>query len=372
MRRALIFLLAVGCGGSAPTAPPADLEAALDACARGDLAAAEAMVKDRRDAGSIRLRARILMMRNRNREAVELLLPILQGKVKSFEGVEQQSQVLTDLAVASVWQDDFLSASKYYAMMGEAVVSKKYERLGRKVAYTSTLGADDATVDLQFTESLPVITASVNAQRGVFVIDTMLDQVVLDRGFARRAAVDALGVRGTGDFNEAIAAEVAIGRAAVKSVPVHLTEWMEAGRLKIDGVIGLQFLLHFDVTLDGRRSKLTLRKPGSAMKGEPAYLVGDRYLLMGGQLNGATRVFVAIGTGLKGVTLAASEMLPANEVKEFSAGGVKLSAPPIDVKAFPAGLDGSFGVPIAFVLGPATLRGRVLRLEPASMRISID
>src|SRR5262249_55640594 len=144
----------------------------------------------------------------------------------------------------------------------------------------------------------------------------------------------------------------------------------EVGRMRIDGMIGLQFLMHFDFTIDGRRSKLILRKAGGAMKGEPAYLVGDRYLLTSGLLNGGSRMFVAIGTGLKGVTLAASELFPA-EVSDFAVGGVKLVKPSINVKAFPAGLDGSFGVPISFVLGPAALRGKVLRVEPSSMKISI-
>src|SRR5205823_10670202 len=100
-------------------------------------------------AGSIRLRARILMMRNRNREAIEILLPIFQGRVKSFEGVEERQSVLTDLAIASVRQDDFLSAAKFYALMGESVMAKKYDRLGSKVAYSSNLGVDEVSVDFQ-------------------------------------------------------------------------------------------------------------------------------------------------------------------------------------------------------------------------------
>src|SRR5262249_50742552 len=82
----LFAILVVGCGGPSRGGASGDLDAALDACARGDLAAAEALVKDARDPGSVRLRARILMMRNRNREAIELLAPLLQEKVKSYEG----------------------------------------------------------------------------------------------------------------------------------------------------------------------------------------------------------------------------------------------------------------------------------------------
>jgi hypothetical protein len=373
MKRVLLFVLLAGCGGgSSRVAPSGDLDVALDACARGDLAAAETIVKDRKDPESIRIHARILMMRNRNREAIELLQPLFGGKVKSYEGVEQLSQVLPELAIAYVRQDDFLSASKAYGMMGEAVIARKYEALGRKVAYTSNLGTDEVTVDFQLTEPLAVVSASINGQRGLFVIDTMLDQIVLDREFARRAAVDVQGLRGAGNLDEGIALEVAIGQARIKNVPLHLGEWMEIGRMRVDGMIGLQFLMHFDFTLDYRRSRLTLRKPGGAMKGEPGYLVGDRYLLAGGLLNGTMRTFVAIGTGLKGVTLAASESLPPDDVKDLAAGGVKLVKPSIDAKAFPAGLEGSFGIPIAFVMGPSALRGKVLHVDPASMRLSID
>jgi hypothetical protein len=372
VKRWLIVLVLAGCGGSTRSGPSGDLDAALDACARGDLAQAEALVKDARDPGSVRLRARILMMHNRNREAIELLAPLLQEKVKSYEGVEQQSQVLTELGVAYVRQDDFLNASKVFAMMGEAVVSRKYKSLAAKVAYSSNLGAEEVAVDLQLSDPLPIVPATLNGQRGLFAIDTMQDQIVLDRSFARKAAVDAMGLRGTGDFDEAVAAEVGIGRAAVRNVPVHLGEWMEVGRMRIDGILGLQFLMHFDFTIDGRRSKLILRKAGGTLKGEPAYLVGDRYLLTSGTLNGTTKIFVAVGTGLKGVTLAASELFPTAEVKDFAAGGVKLAKPSIDVKAFPAGLEGSFGVPISFVVGPAALRGKVFRVEPASMKMSIE
>ena len=40
--------------------------------------------------------------------------------------------------------------------------------------------------------------------------------------------------------------------------------------------------------------------------------------------------------------------------------------------AFPLGLDGSFGLPVGFVLGHQAFASRVLRLDPRSMRLSID
>jgi len=106
--------------------------------------------------------------------------------------------------------------------------------------------------------------------------------------------------------------------------------------------------------------------------GEPAVLAGDRYLLVGGQLNGQDRTFVGIGSSLKGVTLAVSDLYAGQEVRDLAAGPLKLTKPALDPKAFPAGLDGSFGVPVGFVLGHAALRTHSVRLEPRSMKVAID
>jgi hypothetical protein len=50
MKRLLLIVLLAGCGGSVRgAASGGDLDAALDACARGDFPAAEAMLKDGKD-----------------------------------------------------------------------------------------------------------------------------------------------------------------------------------------------------------------------------------------------------------------------------------------------------------------------------------
>jgi hypothetical protein len=371
-------LFAAGCGASSQkngTAPAGDLDPALEACARGDLDTAEELLRDRRDPESIRLRARFLLMRNRNREAIELLKPLLQGKAKTYEALERQQQVLPDLALAYVRQDDFLNASQIYAMMGEAIIAKKYDTLARTVAYSSNLEDDGVSVEFHVADPVPVVAGTVNGMRALFAIDTMLDEIVLDRQFARRANIQAVALRGAGSYDEATALEIGLGRAAVKNVPIHLGDPMDLGRLRVDGVIGLQFLMHFDFTLDYRRSRLILRKAGGTIQGLPAYRVGDRYLLLGGTMNGKDKIFVGVGSSLRGVTLAASELFlqsQGGEIREVSAGPLKLVKPALDLKAFPAGLDGSFGLPIGFVLGHSALRGHVLRVEPRSMKIAIE
>jgi hypothetical protein len=371
MKRLLLILLLAGCGegpsrrAEAPDSAAAN--AAFEACARGDVDGAEALLRDAKDPDSVRLRARYLMMRNRNREAIDLLSPLLQGKAKDYETMERRNHLLPDLALACVRQDDFRGAASVAALQGDAALSRKYEALARTVAYSSNLGTDEVAVEFFVADPLPIVAGTVNGRRALFVVDTMLDELVLDRDFARRA-----GVTQVYGAEDAILPEISFGRLTVKNVPIHLGQAMEVGSLKPEGAIGLQFLMHYDFTLDYRRSKLVFRRAGGTMVGQPAVLVGDRYLLTTGLLNGKERTFVGIGSSLKGVTLAVSDFSGGNDVRELTAGSLKLAKPALDPKAFPAGLDGSFGVPVGFVLGHSALRTRSVRLEPRSMKLAIE
>jgi hypothetical protein len=373
MRRLLLLLL-IGCGGASKAAP-ADLDAALEACARGDIDQAERLAAGVAGADAIRLRARLFLMKNRNREAIEILTPLLTGKAKNYEAMERQQQVLPDLALAYVRQDDFLNASRIYGMMGEAIAAKKYEALGRTVAYASTIGDEEVVLEFLGQFALPVVSATVNGRKAAFVIDTLQDQITLDRSFAKKLGIEALGIQGAGSFDEATLGELGLGRATVRNIPIHLSDNIMVDALRVDGAIGLQFLMHYDFTLDYRRSRLVLRRAGSPAAGQAAYVVGDRYLLTTATTNGKSRLFAAVGTSLRGVTLAASEHFLSElggEVRDFETARLKLVKPELNLKAFPAGLDGSFGVPVGYVLGHAALKGRVVRVEPRSMRISID
>lgn len=353
-------VVAVLAGCSSPAAAPAgDLEAALEAQARGDVDEAERLVRTAKDHESARLHARILMMKNRNQEAIDRLAPLLQGRLKDYEEMERRQLVYPDLALAYLRQDNFLSASRLYAHLGEQVLARKYDALARVVAYSSDLPDNEVAVDFFLTDPLPVVAGTVNGRRALFVVDTLLDEVVLDRAFARAAGA------------EVMAKEMTLGRAAIRNVPVQIGEAAPVGTLRPDGAIGLQFLMHFDWTLDYRRSRLVLRRTGGRLPGgRPAYLLGDRYLVTQGTLNGKDRTFVGIGSSLKGVTLAASELV--GEIREFATGPIKLAKPAVDVKGFPMGLESQFGVPVGFVLGHAALRDRVVRLEPRSMQLLIE
>jgi hypothetical protein len=377
MLAAATVALVVGCGGgssSSRRAAPADgaaADQALEASARGDLDAAEAMLREARDPDSLRLRARFLLMKNRNREAADLLAPLAAEKVKDMEEVERRQRVLPDLALAYYRLDDFSNAARVARSGGDGLLARKYESLSRSVAYASNLGSEELAVEFYVTDPLPIVAGTVNGLKVLLVVDTLLDEVVLDRDFARKAGV--VGISGT---DEAVLPELSVGRLSVRNVPIHLGRAMEIGTLRPEGAIGLQFLMHYDFTLDYRRSRLVFRRAGGTLAGQPAVLAGDRYLLVKGLVNGKDRTFVGVGSSLKGVTLAVSDLYPADPsgggVAEIAAGPLRFVKPPLDPKAFPAGLDGSFGVPVGFVLGHAALRGHVLRLEPRSMTLAVD
>jgi len=388
MRRAvLLVLLAAGCGGArgkgstAGASGGADDSAAVEAFQRGDFDRAEALLRGAPDLESGLIRVRILLLRNRNREAADLL-GVLQRryeKPKNVEELEILARLEAELAHAYVRLDDFYNAARIFHRLGEAVLAKKYESLMKTVGYLPDSRWEESRVELVATDPLPLVPVEVNGSTGLFIVDTGLDEVLIEREFARKARVATIGLR-TNEFqrnyDESFAESIAIGSMRVRNVPVHLGELPPVAGVRAEGAIGLSFLMHYDFTIDFRRQRLILRKAGSPPPpgGSMALLAGDRNLLVEGTANG-TRVFVGLNSALTGVTVAASQAYiqqRAEEVRELSVGAIRLSKPSLDTRNFPMGLDVSYGFPIGFVLGHGALRNRSLRVEPRSMRAWLE
>lgn len=371
MKRAWIALLLAGCsGGGTSTTTSAEL-----ALAQGDLAGAEAGLRGRSDPESRWQLARLLLMRNRAAEAADLLGKLTGPKVVSVDQAFLLQQVWSDLATALMRLDDWPGAARAWVRLQDPVLTRKCEMLGRAGAYRIDPGWTDSILELKAVEPLPLVAARVNGREGLFVVDTGGGELVLDRAFAKRAGVTPIGMQGGGAAEEAIADELSMGRLTVRTVPAQIGEVASRSALKPDGAIGLGFLLHFDTTIDFRRGRLWLKKPGEPAAGVPAYVAGDRYLLVGGKVNGKFDTLVGIHTGLAGVTAAPSEAFlqrAGEPFRDVTAGPMGVIKPPLSPAAFPLGLDGSFGVPVSVVLGPAAFRGRTLRLEPRSMRIELQ
>ena len=375
-KRTVCFVVLAGCASSGGTRGPERGEGALQAFQRGDFDQAEALSRDAREDEAIFLRATVLLLKNRTREAADAVTPVATRMAKTVGDVQLITRARELLIQALLRLDDFHGAAQWYARLGDPVLARKYGSLAKSVAYLPTPGWSESTVDLLGTDPLAHVTMIVNGRTGVFLIDTSLDEIVIDRTFAKRAGLVGLGLR-TNHYNvsydESTVEELALGRLTVKNVPVHLGQLTPIARMRADGAIGLAFLMHFDFTIDYRRARLVLRKPGAALPGGlPAVLAGDRYLLVKGTVNGKTEAWLAVNTAMPDVVVTASEGHRHGPVLEIAAGPLRLTQPPLDTGSFPTGLDGGFGFPAPFMLAHGALRDRSIRLEPRSMKLLIE
>ena len=358
----------------------------IEAFQKGDFDRAEALYKGGTDLDSRLLMARLHLLRNRPTQAVALLHPLAapyepftrKSMPTKYDDIQLHGRVLQELCQAYVRADDYFNAAQVSWALGDNILSKKYAALANTVSYLTTPDWTESSVGLEGIDPLPHVLMSVNGRTGLFLIDTSIDEIVIDRDFAKDAGLTGHGLRTTNynvSYDESVADAVALGKLAVKSVPVHLGRLAPISKLRADGSIGLSFLMHFDFTLDYRRQRLTLRRAGTPLPGGlPAVLAGDRYLLVQGSVNGKAGSWMAVNTAMQNVVVAASERVAAavDPVREIAAGALRLSQPPLDAASFPTGLDGGFGFPVSFMLAHHALRDRSVRLEPRSMRILIE
>ncbi len=363
-----LILVLAACGGRDAAGPGAE-ERGLEAMAKGDLDRAELLLRGATGVSAKHLLARLHLLRRRDREALELLVPLVTGRVADFNDLAQRQQATLDLLSAQLRLDDFNGAARTTRLLNDPVLTRKYELLGRGVAYAGPGNPEETAVDFVQTHPAPVLSARVNGREGLFLLDTQQDELVLDRDFARRAGLEA--------GEEGVVKEFALGRWTLRQVPVHVSPLKRLGAHEIAGAIGLSLLMHHDFTIDFRRSRLTLRRPGSETPpgGLPLLWAGERNLLLGGTANGSATVFVGIGSALQNVTLAASDFhlqQLGGRLVALQLGTVRLALPAVETAAFPSNLDASFGIPAAFVLGNAGLKGRSLRVDPRSMQAWLD
>jgi hypothetical protein len=359
MRRARPALLALLAACGPGRAEPPD--AALDAYQRGDFERAEALLPSPADPESALLKARLLLLRHRPREAVGVLLPFTRQR----RDVSLETLLYHELALACLRSDDFAGAARAFHFLGEAVAARKYDALARRVGYVSEFDGPEAAADLLSADPVPLAVADANGVSGVFLVDTSLDEVLLSRDFARKARAAVVGLR-AGAFesgtDEALLESLEIGRLRVRHVPARLGDVPAPAGVRADGAIGLSLLMRFNFTLDLRRERLILRRPGTPpARGVPAFWAGERTLLVRGTLKDGAPALAAVASALAGGT-------PAGEAVEFRLGAITLRVPPPD----PAGPGGAFGFPVPFALGAGTLRGRAFHVDPRSMTAAIE
>ena len=375
----LLLPLLTACGGSSRSGDPSGR--ALEAYAAGDFERAEREIRQgSHDLLSLRLLGRIHLFRNRLSEASDALRRALQIDKTDLVAVQ-------DLAAVYYRQDDFASAAAVYKLLGEEVLHAKYASLAQAIPYAVRWEEAPSVVSFAALDPVPMLRLRVNGVKGLFVLDTGAGEIVLDDGFAKKARAKGVGVRVenfAGPLEEGTVDEVTVGSVTARNIPVRIRRLQPIGRQEIDGLLGVNFLLHFAFSIDYRRSRLILHRMDDfvpAAGTELSYfVVGDRFLVVPGKVDGHS-TYLFVHTGMAQVPIAPSQGVlwtlsngnpDQYKLKSAEFGPVTIQAPVFDSRPFPVGLDTNFGFTIGAALGHEAFRGRILAFDPVRMRMRIE
>jgi hypothetical protein len=238
-------------------------------------------------------------------------------------------------------QGRFSEMAQLLRQIGRPEREAEFQIFGKSQPYRIAGHPGTVTVDLQFTDPLPVVLAKVNGLDGLFLIDTGAPELILDPEFAAYAHVQTAG--GQKAAVPGARPGLSFGRIAQFTLPGLETDDVPAMLLstrgltkilrnkRIAGVIGTEFLSHFRPTLDYVRDKLILephdapaRKAGSLAE-VPFWFVGDHFLLAPGRLDQGPKQMFLVDTGVVGTTFSA----PASTLQDA---GIPIPTPVGPVK----------------------------------------
>ncbi len=393
----LCVLLAPGCSGGATTQkPPAtgNAEKGQDLYLAGQFETAEAELRgavqrDPKDVLARRLLGRVLLLRNQTREAADQLgqaVNLTKDKHQGFDPMAMQ-----DYVGALYRMDDFARLSEWYGNMHDVVLHGKYKQMSRLTPpYTASWRGGAASMPSE-RGPVPVFEMRVNGASGAFSIDTSAGELVLDNKFAKSAGAKVMGSTSrtmTGALTEGYVDMIDAPGLQLRTVPVVMRDLQPIGARHVIGVLGANFLMHFQTTIDFRAERVTLRPMGAPARERgqalPLYIAGDHHFIVRAEIDGKPALLV-LHTGLVGRSFVPSQAYIAQRVreekrlptaenpllKEVRLGPVKLVARD-DPADFPGGLDTSFGFVVAGLVGPEAFRGRAVTIDVERMKLVME
>ncbi|MFY9663635.1 MAG: aspartyl protease family protein [Candidatus Cybelea sp.] len=246
-------------------------------------------------------------------------------------------------------------------------VAERMRVPGQNVRDFSIAGAAKTTVPLQIVNNHVYLTVTVDG-RGpyTFVLDTGGDYIVtpeVARGLQARTT-GGLQLQGVGSATEGASfahiASITIGSAVIRNqyslvLPIA-TGFGAAEGLKIDGMLGYQFLARFLTTIDYANSSLTLAMPSIG----PA------------TVSGATPVGFYIAGTIPNIPIVVDGVTTTAEVDTGNRAGLELSSPFLAAHPAIAALAKTAPGAVGFgVGGPAYARlGRIPTLQIGPYTIS--
>ena len=243
-------------------------------------------------------------------------------------------------------EDRFKEAAEYYSkasgpfeipFLKEASLRQKQLSLFVENTPYIIEGTDSTEIEFVMLDPLPVVKASINGSRPAnFVIDTGAEGIFLDKAFAKEVRANVVGETslkkgsGAGDKGSIGYGKIDcmyIGEISVRNIPVNVIDCEPISSVvfngsEIKGIIGTQFLMHFLSTIDYKKQKLILRKPGEVItenfhkdrsslekKSIPFYLVASHLMFARGSFNKQNRGLFFVDTGLAGAGFLSSRTL---------------------------------------------------------------
>jgi predicted aspartyl protease len=232
--------------------------------------------------------------------------------------------------------DNMAQAAKYFEKASKVLGIKLISKLRALSEHCAMFagskiyeihGKETNEIELITSDPLPVLKVSVNGSEDVnFLIDTGGMEVILDETFAKNInavvckkwlkggyAGNKKGITGLGKIDS-----LQMNDLEIKNLPVHILSLgdltKDVSGIKISGIIGIRFLMHFLSTIDFKNKKLILRQRG---KGQheilddaaviPFWLVNNHYIVAEGTVNNSENMLMFIDTGLENAGFTANE-----------------------------------------------------------------
>lgn len=347
-----------------------------------------AIAADPKDWLARRVLGRILMLRNRLKDAQDELWQAVKLSAAADRRRVPDMVAAQDLAWTLYRMDDYAKAAWCFSLLNEAMLAKKCDDMSKvRPPYTPSWRGEAATVRFLERGPLAIVELRVNGRDGRFLVDTSAGDVVLNRAFAKAAGAKTVGTE------EGYVDTVGLPGLEVRNVPVVLRKLEPLfGTREIDGILGAGFLAHFNVTIDFRgEGRMVFRPLGSAPasgRGQelPLLLGLDRYLVVPVAIDDKP-AFAFVHTAAAGRAFVASRAGAVNQptMKQVLAGtlapavarttvkdreGKEIEVPATD--GFPGGLDTTFGFLISGMLGPEAFRGRAITFDMDRMKLVIE
>jgi predicted aspartyl protease len=381
-------------------APATTHAAALaQAFAEGHLAAAEQAGPPRDDADR-EAQCELRLFQNRLPEAIACL--------RQDQRSNRNKRLL---GLALFRAGDFTSAAQAFSSAALPARAAEARALANQPSYVIHAASLPARIEFLRTDPLPILAITLpDGKRHHFVLDTGAAETIIDPSLAGalHIAEDPMLQTGTfaggktAPFATGMLASLTLGPVTLSHLPVQVlsTNSFKAAvdDASIEGVLGVDVLRHFSVTIDYPGGALLLDRPGAPLPPNattmPMWIAGDHFILAAGALNGAPQLAL-IDTGLAGggctapesTLKAASVALTIGTETGYGAGGPvaaraftarSISLGPItrpDIPCFagvfPPSLETATGARIGLLISHDFLRPYRVHLNFQQMRLAI-